>query len=94
MERKLTGIFIRVKRDGKWENNDFTDLTEQEMNDFLNRRLEYSIENLQKSGEVDKYSTEMVSKDEYNWVRNLAIKLANCIKTIGEEFDIITNYEI
>lgn len=42
MDRKLSGVFVRSKRNEKWESVDFTDLTEQEMNEFFDRRLENS----------------------------------------------------
>lgn len=42
MDRKLSGVFVRSKRNEKWESVDFTDLTEQEMNEFFDKRLENS----------------------------------------------------
>ena len=35
MERELTGIYFRVKRDDKYENIDFTDLTFEEQQEIL-----------------------------------------------------------
>lgn len=31
MDRKLDGMFFRVKRDGKWENVCISDMTDEEM---------------------------------------------------------------
>jgi len=33
--RELDGIYIRVERDGKWCNRCFTDLTDEEQQNFL-----------------------------------------------------------
>ena len=38
MNRKLDGIFSRVKRDGKWQNICFSDLTDEEMDEVLKDR--------------------------------------------------------
>ena len=42
MDRQLTGIFVRVKRNNNWESVDFSDLTENEMNEFFDDRLSNS----------------------------------------------------
>ena len=34
-KRELCGIYFRVKRDGKWENICFTDMTEEEQKEIL-----------------------------------------------------------
>ena len=36
-ERNLDGIYYRVQRDGKWCNRCYTDLTEDEQNEFMAR---------------------------------------------------------
>lgn len=35
INRKLDGVYFRIKRDDKWENICFSDLTEEEMNKVL-----------------------------------------------------------
>lgn len=35
-ERNLSGIYTRVKRDGKYRSIDITDMTREELADFLN----------------------------------------------------------
>lgn len=35
-ERNLSGIYTRVKRDGKFQSIDITDMTREELADFLN----------------------------------------------------------
>ena len=35
-ERNLSGIYARVKRDGKYRSIDITDMTREELADFLN----------------------------------------------------------
>lgn len=42
MDRKLDGIYFRIKRNNKWGNCCFSDLTEDEMNQILeNRSIEW-----------------------------------------------------
>lgn len=43
-DRQLSGIFVRVQRDGKWLNKDFTDLTEEEMRSLLDGKTGSSVE--------------------------------------------------
>lgn len=38
MNRNLDGIYFRVKRDEKWDNVCFSDMTEDEMEDVMNNR--------------------------------------------------------
>lgn len=38
MNRKLDGVYFRIKRDDKWQNICFSDLTEDEMDDVLKDR--------------------------------------------------------
>ncbi len=38
MNRDLDGIYFRVKRDGKWDNVCFSDLTDEEMDKVLEGR--------------------------------------------------------
>lgn len=38
LNRSLTGIFVRIERDGRWIDRDFTDLTEEEMRKFLDEK--------------------------------------------------------
>ena len=38
MNRELCGIYFRVKRNGKYENICFTDMTEQEITDVIGER--------------------------------------------------------
>jgi hypothetical protein len=38
IERKLSGVFVRIERGGKWVNMDFADLTEDEMKTFLAKK--------------------------------------------------------
>ena len=37
IERNLDGIYFRVQREGKWTNRCFTDLTDKEQEDILNK---------------------------------------------------------
>lgn len=45
-KRKLCGIYFRVKRDGKYENICFTDMTEEEQRKILDDDLLLSEEDL------------------------------------------------
>ena len=64
MDRNLDGAFFRVKRDGKWKNVCFSDMSTEE-------RLE-------------------VRKDkDIVFVKRLCLIMADELKQIGDEFDII-----
>jgi hypothetical protein len=64
MNRHLDGVYFRVKRDNKWQNICFSDLTEDERNEMMKNR---SVE----------------------WLQSLCNILANKIKEIGDQFDLI-----
>ena len=66
MNRNLDGVYLRVQRDGKWQNICFSDLTAEERDELFER--------LQKPAE---------------WWQSLAYHLADCLKEIGEKFDIV-----
>ncbi len=65
-ERNLSGIYVRIKRDGKYQSIDLTDMTPEELEEFLNkedltidyfRRLTKNlIEVIQEN--ADKYNNE------------------------------------
>lgn len=38
MNRRLDGVYFRVKRDGKWQNICFSDLTDEEMDSVMDGR--------------------------------------------------------
>ena len=38
MNRNLDGIYFRVKRDGKWDNVCFSDMTQEEMEQVMENR--------------------------------------------------------
>ena len=37
-ERNLSGIYTRIKRDGKYQSVDITDMTPEELTEFLNSK--------------------------------------------------------
>ena len=63
-KRNLDGVYFRVKRDGKWDNICFSDLTDDERNEVMNGR-------------------------DIEWFKSLCCILANTIRDIGEQFDIV-----
>lgn len=36
-EQNLSGIYVRIKRDGKYQSIDLTDMTPEELEEFLNK---------------------------------------------------------
>lgn len=46
MNRNLDGVYFRIKRDDKWQNICFSDLTEKEMDDVMNGRPEEWLRSL------------------------------------------------
>lgn len=63
MDRNLDGVYFRVKRDGKYRNVCFSDMTTEERDELLKDR-------------------------PVEWWKMLAYILADCLKEIGDEFDI------
>lgn len=70
VERKLDGAFFRVKRDGKWVNRCFTDMTEREREDVMDGRSESWLRQMVAilAGSLrdlgDRLNVEYVSGDE------------------------------
>lgn len=97
MERELTGIYFRAKRDGKYKSIDFTDLTVGEqldiLNDenkdmgFYNRMFNLLQEDLNYL--IDKYDL----LDDEDFVKFMILSAANQIKIAGDMFDIVREYE-
>lgn len=66
-ERNLSRIYVRIKRDGKYQSVDLTDMTPEELEEFLNKEdltIEYFrrltknlIEVIQEN--ADKYNNEV-----------------------------------
>ena len=65
MDRRLDGVYYRVKRDGKWQNICFSDLTPDEREKLL----------------------EGVEDTKY--LKSLCYVLADTIKALGEQFNIL-----
>lgn len=63
MNRKLDGVYFRVKRNGEWGNVCFSDMTTEERDEFIGDR---SVE----------------------WWRSMAYIMADCLREIGDKFDI------
>jgi hypothetical protein len=68
MNRNLDGIYFRIKRDNKYENICFSDLTVEEMQVVMNDK-------------------------GIPWLRSICTELANTIKDIGEQFNIVNGDE-
>ena len=68
MNRDLDGCYFRVKRDDKWQNVCFSDLTQDEREAVCKNR-----------------SAE--------WLESLAFHLADQLKLIGDQFNIICGEE-
>ena len=97
MERELTGIYFRVKRDDKYENIDFTDLTFEEQNDILNDENKdmgfYNrMFNLLQEELGNLIDTLDLLEDE-DFIKFMILSAANQIKIAGDMFDIVREYE-
>ena len=67
-ERNLSGIYARIKRDGKYQSIDITDMTPEELTEFLNskamsidylaRLVQNLVETIQTIGEKFDIQTE------------------------------------
>lgn len=97
MERELTGIYFRVKRDDKYENIDFTDLTFEEQNDILNdenkdmKFYERMFNLLQ--DELSNLINSLDLLDDEDFIKVMILSTANQIKIAGDMFDIVREYE-
>ena len=43
MNHNLDGVYFRVKRDDRWQNICFTDLTDEELNDIKDLLIDYRM---------------------------------------------------
>lgn len=97
MERELTGIYFRVKRDDKYENIDFTDLTVDEQADildkegnehgFMDRMFNFLQEDL--NNLIDTF--DLLNDEDF--LKFMILSAANQIKIAGDMFDIVREYE-
>ena len=63
MDRELDGIYFRLKRNNRWENVCFSDMTEEQMYEVMKDR-------------------------DADWFKSVCVRLATCLKEIGDQFDI------
>ena len=97
MERELTGIYFRVKRDDKYENIDFTDLTFEEQADiidkkgnehgFMDRMFNFLQEDL--NNLIDKF--DLLNDEDF--LKFMILSTANQIRVAGDMFDIVREEE-
>ena len=97
MERELTGIYFRVKRDDKYENIDFTDLTVDEQADildkegnehgFMDRMFNFLQEDL--NNLIDTF--DLLNDEDF--LKFMILSAANQIKFAGDMFDIVREEE-
>ncbi|MDD6640903.1 MAG: hypothetical protein PUE66_07925 [Erysipelotrichaceae bacterium] len=97
MERELTGIYFRVKRDDKYENIDFTDLTfeeQQEILDDKNKDMKFyeRMFNLLQD-ELGNLINSLNLLDDEDFIKFMILSTANQIKIAGDMFDIVREYE-
>jgi len=64
MDRNLDGCYFRVKRNDKWENICFSDLSKEEREKITENR-------------------------DVEWLKALCCHLADKLKEIGDQFDIV-----
>ena len=74
MNRNLDGVYFRVKRDDKWQNICFTDLTNEETNTILEDRTEvWLLSMLEVLLNVYDKVISVVSDEELNDIKDLLI---------------------
>ena len=98
MERELTGIYFRVKRDDKYENIDFTDLTFEEQADildkegnehgFMDRMFNFLQEDL--NNLIDTF--DLLNDEDF--LKFMILSAANQIKFAGDMFDIVHDDDV
>ena len=66
MDRNLDGVFFRMKRDDKWCNVCFSDLTKEEREEVMDGKSKA-------------------------WLMSLCNTLADTIKNIGDQLDIVAD---
>lgn len=97
MERELTGIYFRVKRDDKYENIDFTDLTFEEQQEILdgeNKDMKFyeRMFNLLQE-ELGNLIDTLDLLDDEDFIKIMILSTANQIKIAGDMFNIVREYE-
>ena len=76
MNRSLDGVYFRVKRDDKWQNICFTDLTNEETNTILKDRTEvWLLSMLEVLLNVYDKVISVVSDEESNDIKELINRL-------------------
>ena len=74
MNRNLDGVYFRVKRDDKWQNICFTDLTNEETNTILEDRTEVWLSSIiEVLLKVYDNVISVVSDEELNDIKDLLI---------------------
>ena len=74
MYRNLDGVYIRVKRDDKWQNICFTDLTNEETDTILKDRTEvWLLSMLEVLLNVYDKVISVISDEEFNDIKDLLI---------------------
>lgn len=74
MNRNLDGVYFRVKRDDRWQNICFTDLTNEETNTILEDRTEvWLLSMLEVLLNVYDKVISVVSDEELNNIKDLLI---------------------
>lgn len=92
MERELTGIYFRVKRDDKYESIDFTDLTFEEQQEILddeNKDMKFyeRMFNLLQE-ELGNLINSLDLLDDEDFIKFMILSTANQIKIAGDMFNI------
>ena len=88
-KRDLDGFYLRVQRNGKWEACCFTDLTEKEQHDWLERLSGAGLQSMVSSfcENIVKMSTEVdLSDDE---LRVMAHDTAALLRKFGDLYGIV-----
>ena len=74
MNHNLDGVYFRVKRDDKWQNICFTDLTDEETNTILKDRTgTWLLSMLEVLLNVYDNVVSVVSDEEFNDIKDLLI---------------------
>ena len=76
MNRNLDGVYFRVKRDDKWQNICFTDLTNEETDTILKDRTEvWLLSMLEVLLNVYDKVISVVSDEELNYIKDFINRL-------------------
>ena len=101
MNRELDGVFFRIKRENKFENICFSDLTEDEKNEMMRNRTKDWIDSLsyhlitvyQEFTGISflPFYDKLQDLNDLDLLKNFAKMMGRNLKDLGDTFDLVSD---